>query len=452
MSAQAARLAATCSEGGLDDGIAPDSPQSELHREREVAPPASSLLAPALQLYPALGVPTFRLLWLCTLPGTLSWMMSIIATGYAAYIISGSATVLGLVSAGVGLPMLLFSLVGGVAADRLPRRMVLLATESIFAVATTLLALVTVAGWLEVWHLVAFTLIQGTAMSFNMPTRQVYIAELVGARLLRNAVALNNAGLNFCRVAGPALAGALLAAPGIGVGGVFVAMALMYGVVLVLLLRLPASKTPERGQRRPGTRGWAELVEGLVYIGRSPALLALLGLAFVPLIFGVPYQTLMPLFAEEVFVVGAAGLGALMTASGIGALLGALAVAALSGYSRPGLLQLALGVAFGLSLVGFALSPSFLLAVGLLVVVGFTLSAYNTLNNTLIMGNTEPRLYGRVMSVYLLTFAVMPLASLPAAWMADHVGGRAVVAGGGLVIALVVVGVATLYPRYRDIH
>jgi predicted MFS family arabinose efflux permease len=160
----------------------------------------------------------------------------------------------------------------------------------------------------------------------------------------------------------------------------------------------------------------------------------------------------MPLFAEEVFVVGAAGLGLLMTASGIGALFGALAVAALSSYPRPGLLQLALGLGFGLSLVVFALSPSFLLAVGLLVVVGFSLSGYNTLNNTLIMGNTEPRLYGRVMSVYLLTFAVMPLASLPAAWMADQVGGRAVVAGGGLVIALVVVGVATLYPRYRDIH
>ena len=139
-------------------------------------------------------------------------------------------------------------------------------------------------------------------MSFNMPARQVYIAELVGARLLRNAVALNNTGLNFCRVAGPALAGALLAAPEIGVGGVFVAMALMYGVVLVSLLRLPPSKPPEGAQQRPGARGWAELVEGLAYIGRSPVLLALLGLAFVPLIFGVPYQTLMPLFAEEVFL------------------------------------------------------------------------------------------------------------------------------------------------------
>jgi MFS family permease len=404
-----------------------------------------------LRLYPALGAPSFRLLWLGTLPSTMCWMMSIIATGYAAFIISGSATVLGLVSAGVGVPMLCFSLVGGVAADRLPRRGVLLATESIQAVATALLALVTVAGWLEVWHVVAYTLIQGTTISFNMPARQAYIAELVGARLLRNAVALNNMGLNFCRVAGPALAGALLAAPGIGVGGVFVAMVLMYTLAVVLLLRLPPSKAPERDQRRPGAGGWTELVDGLRYIGRSPVLLALLGLALVPLIFGVPYQTLMPLFAEEVFVVGAAGLGVLMAASGIGALLGALTVAALSGYSRPALLQLALGVVFGLSLAAFAFSPSYLLAVGLLVVVGFTLSGYNTLNNTLIMGNTEPRLFGRVMSVYLLTFAVMPIASLRAAWLADQVGGRAVVGGGGLVIALAMLGVATLYPRYRDI-
>jgi MFS family permease len=418
--------------------------------------PATVAVEPApgrlLRLFPSLAVPSFRLLWLGMLPGTLAWQMSVVASGYAAFVLSDSATVLGLISSSIGLPMLLFSLVGGVVADRLPRRRVLLITQGMLGGAAAALAVLSVGGVLAAWHLVALGLVQGTAFAFNMPARQAYVAELVKDKeLLRSAVALNNSGVNFCRIAGPALAGILLSVPGVGVPGVFVGMTAMYALVLTTLVRLPASAplvADEAG--RPG--GWAQLVEGLGYIRSSPVLLALLGLAFVPLFLGMPYQTLMPVFSERVFAVGAAGLGTLMAANGIGALTGSLAVAVLAGGRRLALLQQGVGVLFGAGLIAFGLAPAFWVGAGTLLAVGFASASYTALNSTLIMANTEPRLYGRVMSVWLLTFGLVPLATLPTAWLADHVGAPATVAGAGALVALFVAGVAVLYPPYRRIR
>ena len=415
----------------------------------EVSPPGRLSI---LRLYPALSLPHYRRLWLGTLPATLAWQMSVVATGYAALTISGSATVLGLVSGAVGLPMLLFSLVGGVVADRLPRRMVLLMTQSLLGLSALILASLVAGGWLQVWHLVALGLVQGVAFSFNMPARQAYMAELVSPHLLRNAVGLNNAGVNFCRIAGPALGGGLLSLPFVGIGGVFAVMTAMYLVVIATLLSLPhATGRPSR-PAEPGSSGLEQLLEGLRYLRGSSTLLSLLGLAFLTVFFGMPYQQLMPVFSERVFMVGAAGLGVLMAATGIGSLAGSLTVAALGGIRQPARLQLFLGVGFGLSLVAFALAPVYWLAVALLTLVGFTSSSYTTLNSTLIMSNTEPRLYGRVMSVYLLTFAMTPIAALPLAWMAEHVGGRPTVVSAGLVVALAVLAVAIFYPAYRRIR
>ena len=230
-----------------------------------------------------------------------------------------------------------------------------------------------------------------------------------------------------------------------------ISMTVMYGIILVTLVGMPPADpdlptVPREAPRRNG--GWAQLVEGLVYIRSSPVLLVLLTMAFVPLIFGMPYQTLMPLFAERVFGVGAAGLGVAMASTGVGALSGALAAAALSGYSRPRVLQTWLGMGFGIALVGFALAPSFAIALIFLAVVGFTFAAYGSLNNSLVMNETEPRFHGRVMSVYMMSFAVMPIASVPASWLADHVGGQIVVASGGLLVAAVVSGLTFLGPSY----
>jgi MFS family permease len=404
-----------------------------------------------LRLYPALSNPAFRMLWLGLLPATMSFQMGVVVRPYVAYALTGSAAALGLVSLANGLPMLLLSLVGGVAADRVSRRAVLMWTHIIFLVTAVIPAALLFAGYLEIWHLLLFSLLQGAAMPFNMPARQAYIADVAGRTMLPNAVALNNAGANFGRLVGPALAGVLLAVPDIGIGLAFIAMALMYLAALLTLLRLPGGGRPisESHAARPG--GAAQLMEGLRYTVSSPALLALLAMGAAMAIFGMQYQTLMTLFSERVFMVGAGGLGLLMATAGVGALAGAVMVAAASRVGRPGALQLGLGIAFSAALIGFGLAPSFLLALLLLAVVGFCSAAFMGLNSTLIMSNAPPYLYGRIMSIYMLTFAAQPVGALPLAWVADVAGAPASMVIAGSVVLAGVVGIGLFYAPYRRI-
>ncbi len=409
-------------------------------------PTVSAPRSPLLRLFPALSAPLYRLLWISTLPSTLAVQMAAVAIGYAAFLLSGSATALGGVSLATGLPMLSFALVGGVVADRAPRRLVLIGTQSTLGLSAAAIAALALTGHLAIWHLYVLGVAQGTAFAFNMPARQAFIAELVGPELLRSAVSLNNATMNFARIAGPSLAGGLLAVPAIGVGGVFATIALMYGAVLLTLFRLP----PGRGSKAAAGRGnWQQLTAGLNHIRTSPALLTLLTLGFVPMFFGMPYQTLLPLFAERVHGVGALGLGLMNAAVGAGALAGSLVIAAYAGGRALGRLQMMLGIAFGVGLIGFGVAPSFPIAVAALVLVGFAFAGYAAVNQTLVMEHTAADFHGRVISVYLMSFGLLPLATFPEAWGADHIGGPAMIILAGSVVVAAVGLTALLVPSYR---
>ncbi len=406
------------------------------------------LAAPVLRLYPALANGPFMLLWLGMMPATLAVMMNQVASPYAAFTLSQSAAVLGIVSLAQGVPMLALSLLGGVVADRLPRRSVLMGSQILQMVGASFLAILGLSGRLEVWHVVAASFVQGAAFAFNMPARQAFIAELVPRPQIPNAAALNNAGQNFCRVAGPALGGALIGIPFIGIGGAFLTMTALYGSALVALFRLPSSTGRESGR----VTGASHLQEGLRYVRSSPPIMVLIGMNLVVVVFGQSYQTLMPVVAERVFGVGASGLGILLASSGIGALIGALVVASLSKFPKPAALQLGLAIGLGVSLIAFSVTSIFVLAVVLLMVVGCLFSAFGALNNTLLMANTEPRLTGRVMSIYLLTWGAMPLGSLPLASLADHAGAPAAIALAGAVVVAVVVGIAVFQPAAHRIN
>jgi MFS family permease len=408
---------------------------------------------------PALRNPAFRLLWLSLLPGTLGMMMAVVAFGYVAYQLSGSTTALAAVNVGWGVPMALLSPIAGVVADRFSRRTVLLVTQALVGLTAVAACLLVTSGSVQVWQLMAVTFAQGTAFAFNMPARQALIAELVGPDDLPNALAISNAGLNFNRVAGPAIAGVLLTLPAVGPGGVFALMAALYVVVLLALWRLPdsgwhgapaagtegAEAAPARVSGRPRTRSRPGVLDqlgaGLSYIFGRADLRRLLLLAFLPLLFGMPYQALMPAVAAEVFQVEAAGLGALLTANGLGALAGSLVVAGMMGTGVAGRLfrlQYVSGLLFGVALMGFALVGAFVPALALVAVVGGASAAYSAVNSSLLMGQTPAEYHGRVMGVYMMTFAAMPLSSLPAAWVAEQVGLPATLAVCGALSALVV--------------
>ncbi len=391
----------------------------------------------------------FRLLWFGMLPSTFAMQMGMVTNGYLAYEITGSAAAVGFVTLGFGIPMLFLSLIGGVVADRFSKRQILMLTQSVVGIAALILAVLVLTDLIQIWHMTLVAFMMGTAFAFNMPARQAFVAELVGKERLTNAIALNNTGMNMARVVGPAMAGALIGIAFIGIGGVYLIMTVMYAIVAFTISRLP-----DKGVQ-PGAnaqRGFDSLVDGLRYIRNNSVLSALMLLAFAPTLLGMSYQALMPVFAEDVFNVGPSGLGLLMTVNGVGALVGSLAVATFSGFRRRGLLQVGLGIMFGLSLSLFAFSQSLPIAVPALVLIGAASAAYMALNMSLVMGYAEPKYHGRVMSINMMTFSLMPLSVVPTGILVDIFGAPVVIGCAGLLLAAIVAVYGTLHPSYRRVE
>jgi MFS family permease len=390
----------------------------------------------------------FRHLWISTLPGTTAMQMGITARGYLAYDISGSAAAVGVVSLGAALPMLGFGLFGGVAADRFHKRNVLLFTQSLQATAAAANALLVLTGIVQIWHLTVVAMMTGIGMAFNMPARQSFAAQLVPRDRVVNAIALHMAGMNFARIVGPAIAGGLIAIPFIGVGGTFVLIALLFSSVIFNLLRIRHTGAPEEQARVSPLRS---IADGLAYVRRSPVVVILLTLAFIPMFLGNPYQHMMPVFAEAVFEVGPAGLGVLMAASGVGALIGSLVIASSTGFARRGLLQMVLGMAFGGGLAIFAFSPTFSVGLVAILFVGAASAGYQALNNTLVMHSADPAYRGRVMSLFHLTNGASPLALVPVGFLADAYGAPVIIGIGGLILLALVFAVGAFHPAYKRI-
>jgi MFS family permease len=410
-----------------------------------VSPPRADVRAPSggllgrltgLPTFQALGNPAFRTLWLGMVASYMAMQMSVIARGYLAFGISGSATALGLVTMARGLPQLILSPFGGVAADRVDKRRLLIITQVSMTLLGTVTAVLVISGVVQIWHLVVIGLLEGVVWAFNMPSRQSIVPEIVKDDGLMNAMALNNAGLNFTRIAGPALAGVLMGTPWFGVGGVFLLVAICYSGFILALINLPRERNVNPS--RPTGSVLAQIGGGFRYTFGFPPLAMLMVMAFIPIVLGMSYQTLLPVFQERVLGVGASELGLLFAASGVGALIGSLALASLTGIRRKDVLQIGFGVLFGGSLVFFALQTSFPLSLFAIFLVGLLGNAYTALNGTLIMTTAERSYHGRVMSIYMMTWSLSPLASLPIGVLVDHIGAPISVAVFGVVVVLVI--------------
>jgi MFS family permease len=398
--------------------------------------------------FASLRVPTYRWFWSGLLAYFLGFQMDMIARGYLAFDLTGSATALGIVSIAWGIPLLFLSLVGGALADRVEKRDLLRLTQGAMALAALIMAILVQTDVIQIWHIVMLGFFMGVVWSFAIPARQAMVPELVSDHNLMNALALNNSAMNTCRILGPSLAGVLIAVPFFGVAGVYYMICVMYAVSAVTLVRVPRSGL---AATRRHERMWQGITTGLRYVMTSPALTLLIGIACVAIILGMPYVTLLPAFAEDVHDVGAIGLGVMSTLVGVGAIIGSLFIAYFSGYPHRAALQLVLGVAFGVGVFLFGSAPTFALALPALALVGLTFNGYLTINNTLIFSHARRELHGRVMSVYMLTWSLMPVAALPMSILADLVGPQATVATAGVLVALFIAGVAVLYPAYRKL-
>lgn len=397
------------------------------------------------RMFVSLEVPVFRLYLTGMLFSSLPMTMLMMVQGYLAYQLTGYAAALGLVSLAWGLPQMALVMVAGVIADRYERRRILMVTQSVATVMTLVMALLIFSGVIQLWMMVVVALIHGTAFAFNMPARQGMAPDLVDDERLTNAVAVNNASFSLTRIAGPAIAGALIATPFIGIGGVYLLMAASYFTAVLFLLKLPAIP-----KRRPARRGSVagDIREAAAHIWQNPVLRVLMVLgALMPLI-GMPFQMLLPVFAVKVLDVGASGLGLMNTMLGLGALAGSLTVAWLSDHPQKGRMQAVAAIGFGVAITVFALLHHFLAGLVILFGAGILSQIFMALNNTLVMLHADRAVLGRVMGIYMMTMALTPLTTLPISAAADAIGVVPTVATLGVVLAAAVVATFALNPGY----
>jgi len=385
--------------------------------------------------------------WLSALASFGGLQINMIARGWLVWELTESAFNVGVVSFAFGVPMLLFSLIGGAIADRVRKRNLLQVAQGFQAVVTLAIAILVTTEAIEFWHLVVASACTGLFFSFDGPARQAMIPELVGRRSLLNAIALNSSGMNLMRVVGPTLGGILLVT--IGMASVFYIVVGCYvAAVAALAMISPAKRVEEPG--------FAPLSAGASGQSRSgtfvPLIKSLLVLAFVPLAFGLPYMVLLPVFADEVLDVGEFGYGMLMATTGVGALIASLGIASMGDYRRKGMLLLLLALGFSIALIGFGLSHSYALSLAILVLVGACSTGYMTLNNTLLQSNVPPRMLGRVMSLYILTIALMPMGALPLGALGDIIGVGTAVAGGGAITGFFILAMLFLRPSLRRLE
>jgi MFS family permease len=375
------------------------------------------------------------------------WIQQV-TLGWLVYDLTGNSMLLGALNGVRALPFLVTGPMAGVAADRMDRKKLLLRTQWVLIITAVGMGALVASGLLHVSHIFVFTLITGIAWTFTEPVRQSMIPSIVPKEELPNAIALNSGGFNLMKVVGPALGGAMIAL--FGPSGNFFVQAIAYIGVLFMIYWM--NVPPTSAQTRQ-VSALANLKEGFAYVWSTPAVLALMILAYVPRVFAVPYQTLMPVFQKDVLKVGPEGLGLLMAAPGVGAVIAVLLLASLGNrMRRQGLLLVAGIVILGFFLILFSQITYFPLALVSLVLVGIFQMLFLASTNTILQMIVPDKLRGRVMSLYMLDRGFMPAGALFAGVTAHFIGAPWTVAIMGAIVIVLALVVAWRVPALRTLE
>jgi MFS family permease len=351
-----------------------------------------------------------------------TWMQ-LTAQAWLVLQLTHSALLLGVVSLLQYLPAMMFSLYGGVLADRVPKRTLLLVTQSISLVQSAVMWLLVITGVVQVWHILLLVTLLSITNALDSPTRNAFINEMVGRKDLPNAVALNSSLANMARVLGPGLGGVLIA--WLGVAPLFLLNTLSFLAVIIGLFMINTRRlytVSGKGTKDKKLGMFQSLREGLSYSWHMPAVLLIVGLIGGIGLFGITFNVMLPLFATEVFHTGATGYGFIAAAYGLGALISALWVA--WGNRQPNIRFLLIAAfAFGTLEIAFALSPLYILAFPLLVGIGFAQVVVTAAAATAVQTITPDHLRGRIISVYLLVYAgALPLGNFLAGAATTRIG------------------------------
>ena len=360
-----------------------------------------------------------------------------VVRSYLAFKLTDSAFSLGLVNLAVSLPMLIISPFGGVIADRVEKKRLIMIGQALLLANEIGVLLLLLTNQLEFWHLLCAMFLMGCLFPFIMPARQSIVVNIVGRQGLANAMALQMGGMNAARVVGPVTAGLVIAA--FGLNWMYVVAVGLYLAALLAMSRVDRAY-PTQGQQKKSVMG--DLLDGFRYVRDDPPVRVLLLLSLIPIMLAMPFQALLVVFAEDVWGVGTTGLGVLQAAAGIGGILGSIFVAWKGATPRKLRLMMASLLAFGGTLFLFALSPWFLLALPLVLIADIFASIFNTVNNTAIQLLIPDAVRGRVMSLMMMTFGLTPLGTVPVSAAAEAWGAPAAVAGAS---ALTIVFAVLIY-------
>ena len=374
----------------------------------------------------------YRMLWGGAFTSSVGTWMQTVAQNWLILTLTGSPFYLGLCAFLSEVPFLLFSLFGGVLADRVDRRRILLASQAVQLSTAFLLAGLVFFGWVQVWMILVLAAIVGLAQSFGGPAYQALVPTLVDREDLPNAVALNSIQFNLARVIGPVLGGWAFYALGAAACFALNGLSFLAVIAALLVLRRGALTAPPEEGSVLGS-----LKAGVAVVRASGPLKGLVGLAFMASFCALPLVTFLPVFAKDIFGRDAKGYSELLAAFGLGAVVGAIAVAGLSGLKRRGLVGVMMLTVFGLLMIAFAASRLLPLSLAILFLAGASMVSVFATFMTLVQTNVEEAMRGRVVSVYSLAFrGAMPLGNLVAGILAAVITAPWVLVGNGVVLIL----------------
>ena len=383
--------------------------------------------------FDSLSIPAYRRLMIGGTFTFLAMQITQIARAWLAFELTGTNAALGGVVLGFGVASIVAIPTGGVVADRFPKRTVIVIAGLVQTVVSLVIATTVATGIVAYWMLIVAGVLQGAAISVLAPARLAFIADLVDREHLTNAVVLGMSSLQLTRMIGPALAGTLIGVNTIGIAGVYYIGCGASAIGLLLVVGLPDGRPKHTSERTP----IEDLSDGVRFVKSMPMLSHLIIFSFLIVLVGFPHQVFLPAIAEDVFDTGSAGFGFLATAAAIGAFISTLALAN-TPRNRLRPIQTIAALSFGVALIGFALAPSFPVALAAIMVVGAAAASFQALNNSLILALAPVEYHGRVQSLLMLSFTGFGLAALPMGLLADTAGLRVTMTAMGAVMMLVV--------------
>lgn len=364
------------------------------------------------------------------------------------YEITGSGALLGAVMGVRAIPMFLLAPLSGVAAERIDRRRLLQASQTLAAAVSLAFGTALALGWVSTWMLFAFTVLMGAANVIDRPARLTTVFELVPRADAVKAVALNTVGFSMMRIMGPAFAGYLIG--WFGSAGSFFVQGVLYGAsgLVVLAVVFPAKRAP-----KPGRSAFADMMEGLRYAASDSTTRLLVVIGALPYFLLVPvWGTLFPIYAKDEFAAGPQGLGILLTAVGLGGTLGALIANALARAERQALIQAIWIGVMAAAIIGVATSPTLIVAAAFALIGGAAEMAHTASNMAMLQMSAPEEMRGRVSSLTMLYPALISVGAFVAGPLSDLLGVRGASIGLAATATAAIVAVYFISPRLRDLR